>query len=565
MEGIPNLQSHKALEVLWSFWKLQGVYSVEKYRFYQYLHAAFVLSTINGICSILFVGELFIVNSFKELLANLTMSCCLLICGYKTVIILRNRHQIIQIRYILDQLDVRPSTEVQRAEMARVCTTCNWLALTICFSYLIVNALFGVMAALSGRQHLVFPVWLPYDWRVSAFRFWMTWMYQNISQFFFCVQQAANDATGPIYLNVLNTHLRIIMYRIEHICNDTEKSDLDKQKEFIEAIEDHRLIMKVFDILQGTVSYTILLQFVGSCLVICMIILEYFLYNLTVTEICTGLSFLVAEMLEIAPCCYYSNEFMSSTDEFVNSIYSTNWTGQSIKFKKLMIIFMIFTQKSKVIIAGKVVTVTLSTFTSTMFQFQLSLEEVANDFLGALYLCILSAHLQIIMERFANIHYDPEKTEEESFQDFKHCLEDHRTIMDIFEIIQNTLSFTIFFQFITSILAVSTSGLLFLKFSPTLTETTAIFILILAEIAEIFPSCYYSDKFMEKTDQMVFMLYSSNWMDLSPKFRKHLIIFMQMTQKKKIILAGKQIPITLATFMSVSKDFGLSPTLRHPY
>lgn len=77
---------------------------------------------------------------------------------------------------------------------------------------------------------------------------------------------------------------------------------------------------------------------------------------------------------------------------------------------------------------------------------------------------------------------------------------------------------------------------------------------MLAEIAEIFPSCYYANQFTETTDRMVFAIYSSNWMDLSPRSRKHLVIFMQMMQKKKVILAGKQIPITLATFVSVSLD-----------
>ncbi|XP_037924944.1 odorant receptor 33a-like isoform X2 [Hermetia illucens] len=195
----------------------------------------------------------------------------------------------------------------------------------------------------------------------------------------------------------------------------------------------------------------------------------------------------------------------------------------------------------------------VSLFIQTIFQVQMSLEQVPNDSLGALCLCVLSAHLQIVMERFANIHYDPEKTEEESFQDFIQCLEDHRIIMDIFKVIQNSISFTIFIQFITSIIVFSTSGLIYLKFSPSLTETVAVFLFMTAEIIQIFPSCYYSDKFMEKTDRMVFMLYSSNWMDISPRFRKHLIIFMQMTQEKKIILAGKQIPITLDTFMSVIK------------
>ncbi|CAD7093177.1 unnamed protein product [Hermetia illucens] len=244
MESTANLQSHKALDAVWSFWNVQGVYSVENYRFYHYLHTISILFSVNGITSILFIGELFIVNSFKELLDNLTMSLCLLICGYKTGIILKMRRKIIQIRPILDQLDVRPSTKAQRSQMARVCGTCNRLAWIVFICYLVVNGLFGLMAALSGYQHLVFPVWLPYDWRVSAFRFWITWFYQCAAQFFFCIQQAANDVTGPIYLNVLDAHLRIVMQRVESISDDSGKSDLEMRKEFIEVIEDHRLIMK---------------------------------------------------------------------------------------------------------------------------------------------------------------------------------------------------------------------------------------------------------------------------------------------------------------------------------
>ncbi|XP_037914595.1 odorant receptor 22b-like [Hermetia illucens] len=76
---------------------------------------------------------------------------------------------------------------------------------------------------------------------------------------------------------------------------------------------------------------------------------------------------------------------------------------------------------------------------------------------------------------------------------------------------------------------------------------------MVSEVTEIFPSCFYSNRFMETTDRMVFAIYSADWTRLSPRSRKHFVIFMQMMQQKKVILAGKQIPITLATFMSVVK------------
>ncbi|XP_037917174.1 odorant receptor 33a-like [Hermetia illucens] len=367
MSAENKIESIRAFEFVYFSLKFQGMVITEDYRLRHKIHVVtnYVLTNICHYST--FIIQLFYVSNLRELLGNVPMNLCVTTCSIKFFVILRLRPSLIEINRQLERLDSRPMTDRQKDKLTKVINFCRMISQIVIVFYLGVNSMYAIAAALSHRTKLGFESWFPYDWRKNAFRYWVSLLIQ------------------------------------------------------------------------------------------------------------------------------------------------------------------------------------------TIFQLQLSLEQVANDFLRALYLCVLSAHLQIIMERFAEIHYDPEKTEEESFQDFIQCLEDHRIIMDIFKIIENNLSFTIFFQFIASILAFSTSGVIYLRFSPTLAETTAIFILMLAEITEVFPSCYYSNKFMEKTDQMVFMLYSSNWMDLSPRFRKHLIIFMQMTQEKKVILAGKQIPITLATFMSVMK------------
>ncbi|CAD7086944.1 unnamed protein product [Hermetia illucens] len=344
------------------------------------------------------------------------------------------------------------------------------------------------------------------------------------------------------------------MERFAEIHYDPEKTEEESFQDFIQCLEDHRIIMDIFKIIENNLSFTIFFQFIASILAFSTSGVIYLRFSPTLAETTAIFILMLAEITEVFPSCYYSNKFMEKTDQMVFMLYSSNWMDLSPRFRKHLIIFMQMTQEKKVILAGKQIPITLATFMSTAFQQQLSLEQVPNDFLGALYLSVLGAHLEIIMERFADIHYDPEKTEEESFQDFIKCIDDHQIIINIFETIQNTLSITIFIQCITSILAFSTAGLIYLRFSPSFTETVAAFVFMVAEVTEIFPSCYYSDKFMEKTDRIVFMLYSSNWMDLSPRFRKHLIIFMQMTQKKKVILAGKQIPITLATFMSLLEN-----------
>ncbi|XP_037917023.1 odorant receptor 33a-like [Hermetia illucens] len=362
-----KIETIRAFEYVYFTMKFQGLVMTEDYRLRHKIHVAINFIFTNVIYYFSYIIKLFYVHNLRQLLENIPMNICVTACSIKFFVILRLRPSLIEINEKLKHLDSRPMTDKQKDQLRSVINLCRLISRIVIVFYMGVYLIHGLAAVLSNGTKLAFETWFPYDWRTSAFRYW------------------------------------------------------------------------------------------GSL------------------------------------------------------------------------------------------------FIQTVFQLQLAVEQVPNDFLGVLYLSVLSAHLQIIMERFANIHCDPEKTEDESFQDFVQCLEDHRIIMDIFQIIQNTLSFTIFFQFITSILVFSTSGLIYLRFSPSYAETTATFLFMLAEIAEIYPSCYYSNKFMEKTDQMVFMLYSSNWMDLSPRFRKHLIIFMQMTQEKKVILAGKQIPITLETFMSVMK------------
>ncbi|XP_037923668.1 odorant receptor 33b-like isoform X1 [Hermetia illucens] len=359
-----KVESIRAFEIVYFTLKFQGLVITEDCRLRHKIHvvANYIFTNIFYYAS--FIIELFFVKNLRQLLENIPMNICVTACSVKFLVILRLRPSLIEMNEQLKHLDSRPMTDKQKDKLRKEINFCRLTSLMVAVFFLGVNLTHALAAALSHGKKLGFETWFPYDWSKNAFRYWV------------------------------------------------------------------------------------------------------------------------------------------------------------------------------------------SLFIQTVFQLQLGLEDVANDFIGVLYLNVLSAHLQIIMERFANIHYDPEKMEEESFQDFVQCVEDHRIVMGLFEIIQKTLSFTIFIQFITSILVFSTTGLIYLRFSPSLTETAAVFLFMVAEITEIYPSCYYSNKFMEKTDQMVFMLYSSNWMDLSPKFRKHLIIFMQMTQERKIILAGKQIPVTLATFMS---------------
>ncbi|XP_037917302.1 odorant receptor 2a-like [Hermetia illucens] len=65
--------------------------------------------------------------------------------------------------------------------------------------------------------------------------------------------------------------------------------------------------------------------------------------------------------------------------------------------------------------------------------------------------------------------------------------------------------------------------------------------------------CYFADRFMVKTDQLVNVIYNMNWYEQGPEFRKMVIIFMEMNQNKKVILAGNLKEVNLAACMDIFK------------
>ncbi|CAD7089107.1 unnamed protein product [Hermetia illucens] len=157
------------------------------------------------------------------------------------------------------------------------------------------------------------------------------------------------------------------------------------------------------------------------------------------------------------------------------------------------------------------------------------------------------------MERVENIGWDPKKSQEENYNELVNCIEDHRIVMNVFEILQGTTGYAIFVQFASTALVLTLEALHTIIYDLTFTEFLLVLFYFLDSTLQILPACYYSNKFMVLTDQFVTSIFSSNFPDQSQKFKKTAIIFMQMIQKSCVVLAGKIIPVTLATFMSILK------------
>lgn len=81
-------------------------------------------------------------------------------------------------------------------------------------------------------------------------------------------------------------------------------------------------------------------------------------------------------LFEIFLPCFFGNEIMLASNNLSYSLFSSEWTEQNISYKKKMIIFTERLRRPIVITAGKIVNLSLITFTSVCI-YKLIIETVS--------------------------------------------------------------------------------------------------------------------------------------------------------------------------------------------
>ncbi|CAD7089109.1 unnamed protein product [Hermetia illucens] len=306
--------------------------------------------------------QMFFVKDLKQLLNNLPMNMSIIICLAKFATFLNKRRELIRIHLLFAKLDRKQLTSEEIESLNNRLGLCKKITFITFVMYESVASTAAINAAFSHRKSLLFEIWTPYDYHNPPLVYWATFTAQFIIFVSLSIQNLTNDVSGPLYFIMLNKHLEIVLDRIRRVGWDKKKTQDENYQDFINCIEDHRIIMSIFDVLQNTVSYTVFIQFVTSAVVLAMQALLYVLYPPDLSQLGIIFFYFLDVTMEILACCYFSNNFMVITDKTVTAIFSSNFIDQSQKFRKTAIVFMQMTQKSHVLVAGKIFPVTLTTF-----------------------------------------------------------------------------------------------------------------------------------------------------------------------------------------------------------
>ncbi|XP_059226332.1 odorant receptor 7a [Stomoxys calcitrans] len=117
-----------------------------------------------------------------------------------------------------------------------------------------------------------------------------------------------------------------------------------------------------FDCIRPCISSTMFQQLFIAAFTLCLTAINMMTFERTFAEQVFSVVYLGVILIQIMPACMCVNYMMTETHFLTTAMYSCNWMDQNFEFRRILIIFMQRSQKSNVVNAGNIISVSLATF-----------------------------------------------------------------------------------------------------------------------------------------------------------------------------------------------------------
>lgn len=349
----------------WLCWQLVGISTTRCKYFCGYYDLL-----INVLVTIfypihLFVG-LFLNPTPADLFQNLSITITCFVCSVKHYLLRRKLPQIRAVQALLTDLDKRVEGVEEHAYFQEelVVGAKNVLKL---FSIAYGGANMAAISAtlLSKERRLMYPAWLPFQWEANTCSYCAAVIYQIAGVTIQIVQNLANDIFPPMSLCIIAGHVHLLALRAAKVGADAEKSMKQHTHALIECIEDHKKLVRIFQLTQDTLSQAQLVQFISSGLNMCIVLFYLIFYVDNVFAYIYYAVYFVSMAIELLPSCFYGSMLTYEFQQLSSAIFKCSWLGQSREFYQNQRIFVQLSLKDIVPLAGGVIAIQLNSFLGT--------------------------------------------------------------------------------------------------------------------------------------------------------------------------------------------------------
>ncbi|EDV32466.1 uncharacterized protein Dana_GF15846 [Drosophila ananassae] len=180
------------------------------------------------------------------------------------------------------------------------------------------------------------------------------------------------------------------------------------------------------------------------------------------------------------------------------------------------------------------------------------LMEQCTDVSALTYILLGRCHITLLKERLTRLRIDPDKSEEEHCMELNKCIQDHRLILDYFNVLRPVFSKTIFIQFLLIGIVLGLS-MIYIQFFATFWMGIINLVFMFDVCLETFPFCYVCNLIIDDCQELADSLFQSNWMSADRRYKSTLIYFLHNLQQPIALTAGGVFPICMQTNLSMVK------------
>ncbi|XP_033150830.1 odorant receptor 33c [Drosophila busckii] len=172
------------------------------------------------------------------------------------------------------------------------------------------------------------------------------------------------------------------------------------------------------------------------------------------------------------------------------------------------------------------------------------LQGLTNDVYTPLTLCYLGGHAHMLAMRLSRLGFDQSAE-----------VTTDQQLLALHKLAQQTISYVQLVQLLAcgASLCIIVSYVLFYVRDVVGFIYNIIYIAVV--LVQLFPSCYYASVLHEQEQRLTYAIFSSNWYEQSPLYRRRVLIFMQLTLAlgKRPMRAAGLIELNLNAFFATVK------------
>ncbi|XP_055840510.1 odorant receptor 2a-like [Episyrphus balteatus] len=363
-----TLHTYEAFKYHWFVWQFCGL-KYPKNHNWKLLYTVYAIilnATVTLFFPLTLIVNCFLSENFTELCENLYITITDVICNLKFLNVFIVRKKLLAVKDILDRLDTRAKTddEIHALRMGIRSAHKCFCIFAIMFGCAIITS--QLVVYLSSERTLMYPAWLPLNWKTSYRDFLIAHSYQVYGLTVQAIQDLGNDTYPQAYLRILCAHIEALSLRISKLGNKKGMNSKEVNKELIECIKDHQIIIELHKTIQQIISTACLAQFMCTGLAQCTIGVYMLYVGLDFSKLLNIVIFFTAVTFEIFILCHFGDQLCQRAEQLTVAIYSCNWMDQNKKFKQALLLLLKRSQRPLVIMAGDLIPLKLPTFVRVM-------------------------------------------------------------------------------------------------------------------------------------------------------------------------------------------------------